>query len=52
MLLKDHEKRSLLIDVMNLNYFMMDDEDLEEKIKQAKDELLARQHQEEIKAEK
>lgn len=33
MLDKNPEKRSPLIDIMNLPYFMMDDEELEEKIK-------------------
>jgi hypothetical protein len=34
MLEKDPEKRMLLLDVMNLNYFMIDEEEVEELIKQ------------------
>ena len=40
LLQKDHEKRIPLIDVMNLNYFMMDDEELDEKIKKAEEDFL------------
>lgn len=39
MLQKDPERRLLLIDVMNLNYYIIDDEDLEDKVKKAHQEI-------------
>jgi serine/threonine protein kinase len=39
MLQKDPEKRSPLIDIMNENYFMIDDEDLELLIQKAQSDV-------------
>lgn len=41
LLQKDPEKRLPLIDVMNLEYFMMDEEDLEDRIKATEKNLEA-----------
>jgi len=41
-----------LIDIMNLPYFIMDDEDLEANIKKAEASVEEMKHREEEKAEK
>lgn len=52
MMHKDPEKRLQLIDVMNLPYYMWDDEELEEKIKIAHSQVEEVKQREEEKAEK
>lgn len=52
MLQKDPEKRLALIDVMNLNYYILDDEDLEENIQKAQAHVNEMKHKEEEKAER
>jgi hypothetical protein len=52
MLHKDPEKRLQLIDVMNLEYFMMDNEDLQKIVVKAEKDLGLAKLKEEEKAEK
>lgn len=52
LLQKDPEKRILLIDVMNLDYFIMDDQDLEEKMKLVEADFEKLKLEEEEKAER
>lgn len=52
MLQKDPEKRYQLLEVMNLPYFMMDDEDIEAGLKKAETQIEEQKHREEEKAEK
>ena len=52
MLAKEPEKRAPLIDVMNLDYFVIDDSELEELIEKARKVLEESKLQEESKQEK
>jgi hypothetical protein len=52
MLAKDPEKRALLIDIMNEKYFIIDDSELLELIKQAEQKVEELKLEEESKAEK
>lgn len=52
MLQKDPAMRSPLVDIMNLEYFMMDDQELEENIQKALVNMEEMKQKEEEKAEK
>jgi serine/threonine protein kinase len=52
MLQKDPAKRIQLLDIMNTEYYMMDDDELEDKIKKVEAEREEKKMKEEEKAEK